>query len=91
MMAIARFAVDQRCRYAAVTDRIFNILEVGMSFTTWRGFKTACFRSCYSYLLSIRESEEPDAPAIDGKSVKTKADVSRPEVALHQTSEFWLE
>ena len=59
-----------------------------MAFTAWRGVKTACFRSSYSYLMSIRENEEPDAPAIDGKSIKTKADVSRPDVALHETSEF---
>ena len=39
-------------------------------------------------LLSNWGRREPDAPAIDGKSVKIKADVSRSEVALHETSEF---
>ena len=39
-------------------------------------------------LLSNWGRGEPDAPANDKQSAKTKAEVSRPEVAFHETSEF---
>ena len=82
MLVFAEVAVHDRYRDAAVKDRIFNILDV----------------ECYALgarvtnemadLLSNWGRREPDAPAIDKQSAKTKAEVSRPEVAFHETSEF---